>query len=84
MSDSQIIDSLINPPQVAALEARPSSSGFFDRTFGSLSSNPLFSAGAGLAGLGILAQLGRRMLIIGNTIARRKFISKLQITNEEP
>uniref|UniRef100_A0AC34F904 Mitochondrial chaperone BCS1 n=1 Tax=Panagrolaimus sp. ES5 TaxID=591445 RepID=A0AC34F904_9BILA len=80
MSDPTI-DALINPPLTnTSLEVKPSASNFFER----LSTNPLFSAGAGLAGLGILAQFGRRLLIIGNTIARRKFISKLQITNEEP
>ena len=79
MSDP--VELLTNPSNVPV---PISSTGFIDRTIQSLSSNPLFSAGAGLAGLGLLAQLGRRALIIGNAIARRKFISKLQITNEEP
>lgn len=74
---------ILTQPQ-PTVPASTSSNGFFDRTFKQLSQNPLFSAGAGLAGLGILAQVGRRFLIIGNTVVRRKFISKLQITNEEP
>uniref|UniRef100_A0A7E4WDP8 Mitochondrial chaperone BCS1 n=1 Tax=Panagrellus redivivus TaxID=6233 RepID=A0A7E4WDP8_PANRE len=77
-----VIDSLVvqqpQPPQQAG------NVGFFERSFNSLSTNPLFSAGAGLAGLGLVASFGKRALIIGNAIARRKFISKLQITNEEP
>uniref|UniRef100_A0AC35UAB9 Mitochondrial chaperone BCS1 n=1 Tax=Rhabditophanes sp. KR3021 TaxID=114890 RepID=A0AC35UAB9_9BILA len=58
--------------------------GFISETISSLTSNQFFSAGAGLAGLGFAATLGRRFMIIGNALFRRRFMTSLQLNNEDP
>ncbi|CAD5229164.1 unnamed protein product [Bursaphelenchus okinawaensis] len=45
--------------------------------------NPYFNAGLGLAGLGMAAQLGKRFLIIGNLLFRRRFVTSLTLNNED-
>ncbi|CAJ0568169.1 unnamed protein product, partial [Mesorhabditis spiculigera] len=50
----------------------------------SLSANPLFSAGAGLAGIGMAATLLKRFAVIGAMLLRRRYVVSLQLNNEDP
>ncbi|EFO21224.2 chaperone BCS1 [Loa loa] len=49
-----------------------------------LSANPYFGAGAGLAGIGLCLSLARKLMIMSNTLFRRRFLISLQISNEDP
>ncbi|CEF62376.1 Mitochondrial chaperone BCS1 [Strongyloides ratti] len=49
----------------------------------SLFKNQFFSAGLGLAGLGMLANIGRRSLILFNAYFRRRFMTSLTLNNED-
>ncbi|KAI1726826.1 ATPase family associated with various cellular activities (AAA) domain-containing protein [Ditylenchus destructor] len=51
--------------------------------YSSLSSNPYFSAGAGLFGIGAAAAFSRRIFILANTLFRRRFLSSLELDNED-
>ncbi|EJW82782.1 mitochondrial chaperone BCS1 [Wuchereria bancrofti] len=56
----------------------------FGKVYSYLSSNPYFGAGAGLAGLGVCLSITRKLIVISNTIFRRRFLISLQISNEDP
>jgi hypothetical protein len=58
-------------------------SGLIDRIYANLSENPYFSAGAGLVGIGITATIGKRLIILSNTLFRRKFVISLSLNNED-
>lgn len=45
--------------------------------------NPYFSAGAGLIGIGAIATISKRALIIANTFFRRQFVSVLEVDNTD-
>jgi hypothetical protein len=64
--------------------SQPSSSthGVIDQIYDNLAANPIFSGGAGLAGIGIAMALSRRAIILGNAILRRAFIRSLELSNE--
>uniref|UniRef100_A0A0N4Z0X7 Mitochondrial chaperone BCS1 n=1 Tax=Parastrongyloides trichosuri TaxID=131310 RepID=A0A0N4Z0X7_PARTI len=49
----------------------------------SILKNPFFSAGLGLAGIGMAANVGRRCLILFNAYFRRKFVTSLTLNNED-
>uniref|UniRef100_A0A0N5BS40 Mitochondrial chaperone BCS1 n=1 Tax=Strongyloides papillosus TaxID=174720 RepID=A0A0N5BS40_STREA len=49
----------------------------------SIFKNPFFSAGLGLAGLGVLANVGRKVLILSNAYFRRRFMTSLTLNNED-
>uniref|UniRef100_A0AAF5HYV2 Mitochondrial chaperone BCS1 n=1 Tax=Strongyloides stercoralis TaxID=6248 RepID=A0AAF5HYV2_STRER len=49
----------------------------------SLFKNPFFSAGLGLAGLGMVANIGRRSLILFNAYFRRRYMTSLTLNNED-
>lgn len=63
--------------------ASTASQGLTSRIYESLSENPYFSAGAGLAGIGIAMSVGKRALIIGNALFRRRFVTTMQLNNED-
>lgn len=67
----------------AGLPDAVSTSGVADRLVQGLSENPYFNAGAGLAGLGMAAALGKRSLILANALFRRRFVTSLTLNNED-
>ncbi|VBB31446.1 unnamed protein product [Acanthocheilonema viteae] len=56
----------------------------FGKIYSYLSANPYFGAGAGLAGLGVCLSIARKLVVISNTLFRRRFLISLQISNEDP
>lgn len=57
--------------------------GLVDRIYENLSANPYFSAGAGLVGIGLAASIGKRLVILSNTLFRRKFVISLSLNNDD-
>lgn len=53
------------------------------KIYESLSKNPYFGAGAGLAALGLTMSMLRKSAIIANSVFRRRCIISLQISNED-
>jgi hypothetical protein len=49
----------------------------------SVMENQLFTGGAGLMGIGILLSFGRRLSLIGTSLLKRKFISRLELDNTD-
>ncbi len=50
----------------------------------SLPDNPYFGAVAGAFGLGAVAALARRAAVVANTVARRRLVLSLEVSNEDP
>ncbi|CAJ0938909.1 unnamed protein product, partial [Mesorhabditis belari] len=86
MNGANQITELLGGPsleQPLSLEKKPEGS-FIDQTIKGLSSNPLFSAGAGLAGIGMAVTLLKRFAVVGSSLLRRRYIVSLQLNNEDP
>lgn len=45
--------------------------------------NPLFTGGAGLMGVGLLLGYGRKLAGLGAAVLRRRFVSTLELSNED-
>jgi len=58
--------------------------GFVASTARTMLSNPYFSAGAGLYGIGAAAMAGRYLAMMGSTFLRRRFVVSLETTNRDP
>ncbi|CAJ0938831.1 unnamed protein product, partial [Mesorhabditis belari] len=86
MNGANQITELLGGPsleQPLSLEKKTEGS-FIDQTIKGLSSNPLFSAGAGLAGIGMAVTLLKRFAVVGSSLLRRRYIVSLQLNNEDP
>jgi hypothetical protein len=64
-------------------EIATSSGGIITTEATSVMENPLFTGGAGLMGLGVLLSFGRRLSLIGTSLLKRKFISRLELDNTD-
>ncbi|CAK5075302.1 unnamed protein product [Meloidogyne enterolobii] len=77
------MDNLLSNPSTI-IDATNSISGQQGRTFSELiGSNPLFTGGAGLVGVGIILSYFRRLSLIGKELLKRKFISRLELDNTD-
>uniref|UniRef100_A0A915NT27 NADH:ubiquinone reductase (H(+)-translocating) n=1 Tax=Meloidogyne floridensis TaxID=298350 RepID=A0A915NT27_9BILA len=73
---------LLNPSTL--IDATNSINGQGGKTFSELiGSNPLFTGGAGLVGVGIILSYFRRLSLIGKELLKRKFISRLELDNTD-
>jgi chaperone BCS1 len=68
----------------ASSSAAASSGTLTSSLYTTLSSNPYFSAGAGLYGLGAVAMVGRYGVKIASTFIKRRFVVSLETTNKDP
>uniref|UniRef100_A0A915MUH1 BCS1 N-terminal domain-containing protein n=1 Tax=Meloidogyne javanica TaxID=6303 RepID=A0A915MUH1_MELJA len=77
------MDNLLSNPSTL-IDATNSINGQGGKTFSELiSSNPLFTGGAGLVGVGIILSYFRRLSLIGKELLKRKFISRLELDNTD-
>uniref|UniRef100_A0A914IFR5 Mitochondrial chaperone BCS1 n=1 Tax=Globodera rostochiensis TaxID=31243 RepID=A0A914IFR5_GLORO len=51
--------------------------------FDTFAANPLFTGGAGLMGVGVLFNYGRKLALVGASVLRRKYVSTLELSNED-
>ncbi|KAL3103743.1 hypothetical protein niasHS_001345 [Heterodera schachtii] len=61
--------SLANAPKGSLLDA--------------FTANPLFTGGAGLMCVGVLFNYGRKLAMVGASVLRRKYVSTLELSNED-
>lgn len=69
--------------QKSPIDLNISRKDLLSRIYNSLSVNPYFSAGAGLVGIGVVGTLSKRFLIIASALFRRRFLSTLEIDNQD-
>lgn len=62
----------------------PESTRLWDKIVDNLSSNPIFSGGAGLAAVGIGLTIVKRLGVITSAQIRRHCVRSLELTNENP
>jgi len=78
------MDNLLSNPSTIIDATNSVVNGPEGKTFSQLiGSNPLFTGGAGLVGVGIILSYFRRLSLIGKELLKRKFISRLELDNTD-
>ncbi|VDM48929.1 unnamed protein product [Toxocara canis] len=80
---AETVPSQLQLAEPKTLEPQHEGRSFFKEAYDSLSVNPYFGAGAGLAGIGLAMSVLKKMIIVSNAFFRRRLVISLEINNED-